>query len=120
MSTERIKKAFAAILGLVSLATIGLASSVSAADRGGGRSFGVAGGAMRQNRFPGFRDGFLVGGGLGGTQVIIEQSSPGPTVEPAKPANKGRYVPPRWVDGGYGVEILQPGYWTGPQDGAKP
>jgi len=33
-------------------------------------------------------------------------------MEPSKPVNKGRYVQPRWVNGGYGVEVLQPGYWT--------
>ncbi|HWO43266.1 MAG TPA: hypothetical protein VNO43_15795 [Candidatus Eisenbacteria bacterium] len=35
-----------------------------------------------------------------------------PTVAPAEPAERKVYVQPRWVDGGHGVEILQPGYWT--------
>jgi hypothetical protein len=24
-------------------------------------------------------------------------------------------VQPRWVDGGHGVQVLQPGYWTDPK-----
>jgi hypothetical protein len=29
------------------------------------------------------------------------------------------YVPPRWVDGGYGVQISQPGYWALPSQAAE-
>ena len=29
------------------------------------------------------------------------------------------FVPPRWVDGGYGVQILQPGYWAVPKEAAE-
>jgi hypothetical protein len=34
------------------------------------------------------------------------------TAEPSKPAENRIYVQPRWVDGGYEVGILEPGYWT--------
>jgi hypothetical protein len=52
-------------------------------------------------------DGFL-----GGPVIITQQFQPAPTTEPTEPAKKGIYVEPRWVDGGYGVQVLQPGYWT--------
>ncbi len=29
------------------------------------------------------------------------------------------YVPPRWVDGGYGVQVSQPGYWAVPGQAAE-
>jgi len=53
--------------------------------------------------------------GFGGVEieVRVEQSSPTSTAEPEKPATARRYVQPHWVDGGYGVEILAPGNWTG-------
>lgn len=44
--------------------------------------------------------------------IIIQQTQPALASEPTEPAKKGIYVPPRWVDGGYGVEVLQPGHWV--------
>jgi hypothetical protein len=58
------------------------------------------------------RPRFFGGDEFGGVEVTVEQSQPASTIEPEKPAKKGTYVQPRWVDGGYGVEVLQPGYWT--------
>ena len=54
--------------------------------------------------------------GSGGVGVTVKQSSLPPTAEPEKPAKTRRYVQPRWVDGGYGVEILKPGSWTGTEN----
>jgi hypothetical protein len=58
-------------------------------------------------------NGFGFVGGVGGFSeqpvVIIQQFQPAPITEPA---TNRIYVQPRWVDGGYGVEVLQPGYWT--------
>jgi hypothetical protein len=51
--------------------------------------------------------------------VIIQQFYPAPTLEPGQPAQKGIYVQPRWVDGGYGVQLLQPGYWLEPTSAAR-
>ena len=48
-------------------------------------------------------------------QIIIQQSQSLPTVAPEKPPNKGIYIQPHWVDGGYGVQILEPGHWTDPE-----
>jgi hypothetical protein len=50
--------------------------------------------------------------GVGGQQVTIIQFQPPATTE-AKEARKNEvYVPPQWVDGGHGVQVLKPGYWT--------
>jgi hypothetical protein len=66
----------------------------------------------------GFKSQF--GGGFGfigghvfdvGDVVIIQlpSSASNPSREPAQ---TGTYVYPQWVDGGHGVEILRPGYWS--------
>ena len=93
---------------------------------GAGQSFGRSGtsGASRMqgqrlfNRF-----GFFGVDGLGdqGDQqvIIIQQFQPAPTAEPSKPAENRIYVQPRWVDGGYGVQVLEPGYWTVPKQAAE-
>jgi hypothetical protein len=77
---------------------------------------------MHRFRDPFDRSGFHsgVGGGLGfigghvidaGDVVIIQvtSSAPNPSREPAQ---TGTYVYPQWADGGHGVEILRPGYWS--------
>jgi hypothetical protein len=73
--------------------------------------------AGRQTRLHGFdRRGFFVGdgffGGDGGVTVTGEQPQLTEIIQPQEPVRKGRYVQPRWVDGGYGVQVLEPGYWT--------
>jgi hypothetical protein len=70
----------------------------------------------RQNTFshPSSRFGFLGVHGLGGQQVIIIQQFQSSTANEARePARDEIYVPPQWVDGGHGVQVLKPGYWTG-------
>jgi hypothetical protein len=61
-------------------------------------------------------NGFGFVGGVGGLSeqpaVIIQQFQPAQITEPA---TNRIYVQPRWVDGGHGVEVLQPGYWTSPK-----
>jgi len=54
-----------------------------------------------------------------GVEVTVKQSSPPRTAEPEKPAKARRYVQPQWVDGGYGVEILKPGSWTGTENDTR-
>jgi hypothetical protein len=60
--------------------------------------------------------------GVGGVDeqpvIIIQQFQPAPITEPRGPATDRIYVQPRWVDGGYGVEVLQPGYWADPKQAA--
>ena len=56
--------------------------------------------------------GFIGGHVIDAGDVIIIQvpsSAPTPSREPAQ---TGTYVYPNWVDGGHGVEILRPGYWS--------
>ena len=93
---------------------------------GAGQSFGRPG-SFRASRMQGQRSfsgrfnrfGFFGVGGVddqGDQQVIIiQQFQPAPTAEPSKPAENRIYVQPRWVDGGYGVQVLEPGYWTVPK-----
>ncbi len=51
--------------------------------------------------------------------VIIQQPQSAPTTEPSEPTKNRIYVPPRWVDGGYGVQVLEPGHWTVPKQAAE-
>ena len=75
---------------------------------------GMHGRPSFSHRFHGF--GFFDGDGLDDQQVVIIQQSPSaPTTEPSAPAENRIYVQPHWVDGGYGVQVLQPGYWTTPK-----
>jgi hypothetical protein len=88
---------------------------------GAARSFGGTGRfkaprIQRQHFFPHPFQGFGFVGGVGGFSeqpvIIIQQFQPAPNTEPREAATNRVYVQPRWVDGGYGVEVLQPGYWT--------
>jgi hypothetical protein len=66
------------------------------------------------------RFGFLGVDGLDDQQVVIIQQLPSaPTTEPSDPAENRIYVQPHWVDGGYGVQVLAPGYWTAPKKAAE-
>jgi hypothetical protein len=84
---------------------------------GGSRSFrapGIHGQPFFSRTFHPF--GFFGVGGVSEQPVIIiQQFQPAAATEPREPATNRIYVQPRWVDGGYGVEVLQPGYWTYPK-----
>jgi hypothetical protein len=72
----------------------------------------------RQDFFSHPFHGFGFGGGVVVSErpvVIIQQFQPAPITEPREPVTNRIYVQPRWVDGGHGVEVLQPGYWTDPK-----
>ena len=78
--------------------------------------FRVSHPARQQTHLHGFhRRGFFDGdgffGGDGGV-IMVEQPQPTVIIQPQQPVHKGKYVQPRWVDGGYGVQVLEPGYWT--------
>ena len=50
--------------------------------------------------------------------IVIQPEAAAQPSEPAQasePAENRIYVQPRWVDGGHGVQVLQPGYWTDPK-----
>jgi hypothetical protein len=61
--------------------------------------------------------------GVGGVDeqpvIIIQQFKPPSITEPRGLATDRVYVQPRWVDGGHGVQVLQPGYWTDPKQAAE-
>jgi hypothetical protein len=94
---------------------------------GAARSFGGSGRfkASRIHPQPSFLRPFHGFGfvGVGGVSeqpvIIIQQFQPAPVTEPREPAANRIYVQPRWVDGGYGVEVLQPGYWTDPKQATE-
>jgi len=46
-------------------------------------------------------------------------AQPSESVQPSKPAENRIYVQPQWVDGGHGVQVLKPGYWTDPKQAEK-
>jgi hypothetical protein len=76
----------------------------------------------RQDFFSHPFHGFGFGGGVVVSEqpvVIIQQFQPAPITEPREPATNRIYVQPRWVDGGHGVEVLQPGYWTDAKQAEK-
>ena len=56
--------------------------------------------------------GFIGGHVIDGGDVIIIQLPSSAPTSSREPAQTGTYVYPQWVDGGHGVEILKPGYWT--------
>ena len=89
---------------------------------GAAQSFGRSG-SVGTSRMHGHRFRFFGVDGLGdqGDQqiIIIQQSPPAPTTEPSEPVKNKIYVQPRWVDGGYGVQVLQPGYWTVPKQATE-
>ena len=65
------------------------------------------------------RFGFFGGDGLAdfggdGLDASIQPVQPVPSSEP-EPTENRIYVRPRWVDGGYGVQVSQPGYWAVPK-----
>jgi len=118
--TSHKKKGLLSMFALVTVATLAVPYTALGAGRslGAGRAVGNSGAVVgvsrpsgQQTLLHGFRHSRFFGGeGFGGADVTAEQYQPAPTVAPDKPANK-RYVQPRWVDGGYGVQVLEPGYW---------
>ena len=112
--TSHKKKGLLSMFALVTVATLAVPYTALGAGRAVGNSGAVVGVSRpsgQQTFSRGFRHSRFFGGeGFGGADVTAEQYQPAPTVAPDKPANK-RYVQPRWVDGGYGVQVLEPGYW---------
>jgi hypothetical protein len=120
-STHR-KNGFRCLFALVTVATL----AVSYVALGAGPAFRKSGsfssGSHGQPSFsrPFHRFGFFDRDGLDDQQVvIIQQPQSAPTTEPSEPMKNRIYVPPRWVDGGYGVQVLEPGHWTVPKQAAE-
>lgn len=60
----------------------------------------------------GGRFGFIGGHVFDVGDVVIIQLPSSASNPSREPAQTGTYVYPQWVDGGQGVEILRPGYWS--------
>jgi hypothetical protein len=106
-----------------SLLVLGIGLALPGGAFGAGRSVGHGGRPRppvmhRENRFshPFNRFGFGVHDFDSQPVILIQQFLPATANEVREPAKNQVYVPPRWVDGGHGVEVLAPGYWT---DAAK-
>ena len=117
----RRKKVFRCLFALVTVTTLAVpyvALGAGHAFRNSGtfrsNSHGQHSFPHRFNRFGFFRgDGFDDFGG-DGLDASIQPVQPAPSSEP-EPTENRIYVPPRWVDGGYGVQVSQPGYWAVPK-----
>jgi hypothetical protein len=113
----RRKKGFRCLFALVTVTTL----AVSYVALGAGPAFRNSGtfrsSSHGQHSFshPFRRSGFFGADGFDDQDVtMIQQVQPVPSTEP-EPAENRIYVAPHWVDGGYGVQVLQPGYWTVPK-----
>jgi hypothetical protein len=117
----RRKNGFRCLFALVTVTAL----AVSYVALGAGFAFRGSGnfssGSHGQPSFshPFHRFGFFDRDGLDDQQVIIQQPQSAPTTEPSEPTKNRIYVPPRWVDGGYGVQVSQPGYWAVPKQSAE-
>ena len=118
----RRKKRFRCLFALVTVTILAVPYVVL----GAGPAFRNSGtssvsSSRRQHSFshPFHRFGFFDGDGLDDQDVtIIQQVQPVPSTAP-QPAENRIYVPPHWVDGGYGVQVLQPSYWIVPKQAAE-
>ena len=116
----RRKKDFQCLFALVTVITL----AVPYVALGAGAAFRSSGRISSSHRQHSFshrfhRFGFFGGDGLDDQDaIIIQQVQPAPSTGP-EPAENRIYVPPHWVDGGYGVQVLQPSYWTVPNQAAE-
>jgi hypothetical protein len=115
----RRKNGFSWLFALVTVTTLAVPYVAFGAGPTSGRSgsftaSGMHGRPSFSHRFNRF--GFFDGDGFDDQQVVItQQSSSVPTTAASAPPENRVYVQPHWVDGGYGVQVLQPGYWTTPK-----
>ena len=118
----RRKKCFRCLFALVTVTILVVPYLAFGAGQSFGRSSSSS--ASRMHGRPSFshgfhRFGFFDGDGLDDQDVtIIQQVQPAPSTAP-EPAENRIYVPPHWVDGGYGVQVLQPSYWIVPKQAAE-
>ena len=118
----RRKKDFRCLFALVTVITLAVpyvALGAGPAFRNSGTS--SVSSSRRQHSFSHrfHRFGFFDGDGLDDQDVtIIQQVQPAPRTAP-EPTENRIYVPPHWVDGGYGVQVLQPSYWIVPKQAAE-
>jgi len=114
------KKSWWSMLILIAVATLGVPCVTFAAERPAGNSSGynISSPRPQGTHSRGFhRSRFFGADGFNEVEVTVEQSQSAPTMEAEKPDQKRTYVQPHWVDGGYGVEILEPGHWIDTEPG---
>ena len=110
----RRKNGFRCLFALVTVTTLAVPYLAFGAGQSFGRSGSFTASRMHRDRF-----GFFGGDGLDDQDVtIIQQVQPAPSTEP-EPTENRIYVPPHWVDGGYGVQVLLPSYWIVPKQAAE-
>ena len=123
------KKVFRCLFALVAVTTLAVpyvALGAGHAFRNSGtfrsNSHGQHSFSHRFHRFGFFGgDGFDDFGGDGFDNqdgTIIQPVQAAPSIKP-EPTENRIYVPPRWVDGGYGVQVSQPSYWIVPKQAAE-
>jgi len=115
------KKGFRWLFALVTVTTLAfpyVALGAGPAFRSSGAFSSSSHGQHSFSR-PFHRFGFFGGDGLDEQNVIIQQPQSAPTTEPSEPTENRIYIPPRWVDGGSGVQVSTPGYWAVPQQAAE-
>lgn len=78
------------------------------------RSAGAVSGMRAPSTFPrGFHNPLFFGSdGFGATEVTVQQFQSPPAPQASSPDKNRVYVPPQWVDGGFGVQISVPGHWV--------
>jgi hypothetical protein len=119
----RRKKGFRCLFALITVTILAVPYLAFGAGQSFGRSDNFS--ASRMHGQPSFphrfhRFGSLGVDGLDDQQVVIIQQLPSaPTSGPNAPAENKIYVQPHWVDGGYGVQVLVPGYWTTPEESRR-
>jgi hypothetical protein len=99
-----------ALLMLAGWAVPSVAFGAAPMLRGSGTVMSAHGGPAASRGFHGPL--FFGADGFGGTEVTIQQSQSAPAT-PTHTADSNRvYVPPQWVDGGFGVQVSVPGHWS--------
>ena len=115
------KKGLRCLFVLVTVATLAVSYVALGAGPGFRNSGSVRSRSHGHHSFshPFNRSGFFGGDGLDDQNfIIIQPVQAAPSIKP-EPTENRIYVPPRWVDGGYGVQVLQPSYWTVPKQAAQ-
>ena len=117
------KKRFRCLFALVTVTTLAVpyvALGAGPAFRNSGTPSVSSSHGQHSFSHPFHRFGFFDRDGLDDQDVtIIQQSQSAPTTKPSEPTENRIYVPPHWVDGGYGVQVLQPSYWIVPKQAAE-
>jgi hypothetical protein len=115
------KNSLRCLFALVTVTTLAVSNVALGAVPGFRNSGSVRSRSHGQHSFshPFRGSGFFGGDGLNDQNfIIIQPVQAAPSSKP-EPTENRIYVPPHWVDGGHGVQVLQPSYWTVPKQAAS-